>query len=82
VYTIRPDGTGLLKLTHYSGGRLHAFVGDRSPDGKRVIYHDRGDDPDGSGVNQLFIANADGSGAHRLTRLPRGMNPSHPSWRG
>lgn len=81
VYTIRPDGTGLAKLTHYSGGTLHAFVGGWSPDGTQVVYHVRGDDADGPGLDQLVIANADGSGAHPLTRLPRGMDPSHPSWR-
>ena len=31
VYTIRPDGTSLQKVTHYTGGTKRAFVNDWSP---------------------------------------------------
>ena len=39
VYTIRPDGTSLKKVTHYTGGTKRAFVNDWSPDGRQIVYH-------------------------------------------
>jgi TolB protein len=80
LYTMRPDGTGLVQLTHYRGGRLNAYAGSWSPDGKQIVFHLRGADPDGPGVNQLFIIDADGSNMHQLTHLPHGMNPGYASW--
>ncbi|MEJ7629368.1 MAG: hypothetical protein WKF54_07225 [Nocardioidaceae bacterium] len=38
VATIRPDGTGLRKLTHYRGGEINAFTGSYSPDGRWIAY--------------------------------------------
>jgi len=59
-----------------------AFVGAWSPDGRKVVYYVRGPERGTPGVvNQLFVMNADGTNTHRLTNLPAGMDPSHPSWR-
>ena len=80
LYTMRPDGTGIVQLTHYAGGTLHAFAGAWSPDGKRIVYHVRGSDPDAPGLDQLFVMNADGSGVRQLTHMARGTDPSHPAW--
>jgi Tol biopolymer transport system component len=77
---MRPDGNGLRRLTRYSGGTLNAYVGGWSPDGRQLVVHVRGPDPDGPGVNQLFVMNADGGDMRRLTRLPRGANPGYASW--
>ena len=69
LFTIRPDGTGEQRLPLDSGGPL-AW----SPDGSRIAYGGRG------GV--LWVANADSSGAHRVTTgctLPcRGED--EPTW--
>jgi Tol biopolymer transport system component len=80
LYTVKPDGSGLVQLTHYSGGTLNAFAGGWSPDGKHVVFHLRGPDPDGPGVNQLFIVDADGRNPRQLTHLARGMDPGYASW--
>jgi TolB protein len=80
LYTVKPDGSELVQLTHYSGGRLNAFAGGWSPDGKHIVFHLRGADPDGPGVNQLFIVDADGHNMHQLTHLSHGMNPGYASW--
>jgi Tol biopolymer transport system component len=80
LYTVRPDGSGLVQLTHYRGGRLNAFAGGWSPDGEHIVFHVRGHDPDGPGVNQLFIVDADGGNVHQLTHLPRGTDPGYASW--
>jgi TolB protein len=80
LYTMKPDGTGLVELTHYCGGRLNAYVGGWSPDGKQIVFHLRGATPDAPGINQLFIVDADGRNVRQLTHLPHGMNPGYASW--
>lgn len=80
LFTMRPDGTGMVQLTHYTGGKLNAYLGGWSPDGKQIVFHLRGANPDAPGVNQLFIIDADGSHMRQLTNLPHGMNPGYASW--
>jgi Tol biopolymer transport system component len=80
LYVVRPDGTGLTRLTHYKGGKLNAYMCDWSPDGKQIVFHLRGADPDGLEVNQLFVMDAGGGNVHQLTHLPRGSDPGHASW--
>lgn len=38
VATIRPDGKGLLMLTRYTGGKVGAFAGSYSPDGRWIVF--------------------------------------------
>jgi Tol biopolymer transport system component len=38
VATIRPNGTGLRLLTHYTGGEVNALTGSYSPDGRWIVY--------------------------------------------
>jgi Tol biopolymer transport system component len=80
LYVVRPDGTGLTQLTHYKGGKLNSYMGDWSPDGKQIVFQLRGPNPDGPGVNQLFVMDASGGNIRQLTHLPRGSNPAHASW--
>jgi Tol biopolymer transport system component len=80
IYTMNPDGTGAVQLTHYTGGKLQAYVGGWSPDGRQIVFHVRGPQPSTPGLNQLFVMNADGSHAHELTHTPTGTNPSFASW--
>jgi TolB protein len=75
VYTIRPDGTSLRKVTHYSGGTKRAFVNDWSPDGRQIVYH-----LIGNTVNDLYVVNRDGTNTHALTRLGPNANPRHSTW--
>jgi len=75
VYTIRPDGTRLQKVTHYTGGTKRAFVNDWSPDGRQIVYHVIGD-----AINDLYVVNADGTNAHALTHLGPKANPRHSTW--
>jgi TolB protein len=62
VYSIRPDGTGLRRLT-----RDPAFDGDAkfSPDGEWIVFgSDRGDNGD------VYLMRTDGSGLRRVTSDP------------
>ena len=59
LYTIRPDGTGLVQLTDGDGD---AFSPDWSPDGRRIVF--QLEDETGS---RLFIMNRNGSNVHELT---------------
>jgi Tol biopolymer transport system component len=62
VNTIRPDGTDLLRLTD---GDSNNFKPKWSPDGDSIAFISDREDPAG----QLFVMNADGSGAKRITDI-------------
>jgi len=38
IATIRPDGTGLRFVTHYSDQQVRAFLGSYSPDGRWIVF--------------------------------------------
>jgi Tol biopolymer transport system component len=38
LVTIRPDGTGKIELTKFTGGSKNAFAGSYSPDGKHIVF--------------------------------------------
>lgn len=58
IYTIRPDGTGLERITN----DLNASVQDWSPDGSRLAFGSRKD-----GNPELYLMDADGSDVVNLT---------------
>jgi Tol biopolymer transport system component len=73
IYTIRPDGSGVRRLTHTGGNDAHGIW---SPDGEWIIFsssrqgwkdeafvNDSGPQPYG----ELFAMRADGSGVRQLT---------------
>jgi len=80
ILTMKPDGSDVVQLTHYKGGRRNAHLGGWSPDGRQLVVHIRGSDADRPEVNQIFVVNADGSGIRQLTHMLRGANPRYPSW--
>jgi hypothetical protein len=62
VYTIRPDGTGLLRITSsvaYDGNPVW------SPDGLKIAFVSKRD-----GNQEIYLTNSDGSGQVRLTFSP------------
>ena len=72
IYTIRPDGTGLRRLTHLGTtfvlGELAV-----SPDGHWIVFSKGGDKRD------LFVMRADGSQIHQITATA--LSENWPDWR-
>jgi Tol biopolymer transport system component len=69
IYAIDADGGGLVQLTNAPGNdRYPAW----SPDGSRIVF-----ESERTGVNQVWVMNADGSGQTQLTfdSVPKDQTP-------
>src|SRR5262249_57279922 len=67
IYEANPDGTDLKCLT--PNAKAYTAEGSYSADGKRIVFSS------GTAGNvQLFIMNADGTGARQLTNAPNCYN--------
>lgn len=64
IYTIRPDGSDLVRLTNNEFGDGEA---DWAPDGTRLAYASRG---------AIYVMNSDGSNPERLTDSIRATTPA------
>jgi Tol biopolymer transport system component len=80
VFTMKPDDSGLVQLTHYARGTRDAYVDGWSPDGRDLLVHVRGVDPNGAGVNQLFVMDVNSGHMRQLTHMPQGSDPGYASW--
>jgi len=67
--TIRPDGTGLERITT-GGGYTYASY---SPDGKYILHRKQHGE-----TSQIFVMNADGTGDHKLST--EGKTDGWPAW--
>src|SRR5437763_2826399 len=67
IYEANPDGTELKCLT--PGAEVYTAEGSYSADGKRIVYS-----AGNAGDVQLYIMNADGTGARQLTHAPNCYN--------
>jgi TolB protein len=65
VFTVRPDGSGVVQLTHNRGGKVNNGLDSWSPDGKQIAFVSNR-----TGTYEIYIMNADGSSARPLTRGP------------
>jgi TolB protein len=72
-YTMRPDGSGLRRLTHFAPKATTGFAR-WSPDGTRIVFANGGVD----GRDDVFVMRADGSGITPVTRTPTW--DSAPAW--
>jgi TolB protein len=75
IYSVRPDGTDLTPLTNYSGFEEMPLW---SPDGSMIAFSGSQ-----TGEDELYVANADGSGVAKLTDVPtdgRGCCIGRAAW--
>jgi Tol biopolymer transport system component len=79
IYTIRPDGTDLKKLTSGLSATADGFQGSNhpswSPDGSQIVFSHF---PSTNGVADLFVMNRDGGDPHVLAETP--LNENAPDW--
>ena len=66
LYTIRPDGTGLHQLTHFSA-YARVLDGSYSPDGKSIVF-ETSNGAVGGELPDIFVMNADGTNMRPITR--------------
>ena len=68
VWTVRPDGTDLEAVTHFTDPAYRAYVGSYSPDGLWVVLRlENQHRSEGQGVFALYAVHPDGSALHRIT---------------
>ena len=77
IWLVRPNGTGLRRLTRTAGSESHP--GDEgtpafSPDGRRIAFSTNRDRQ-----QEIYVMDADGTGVRRLTRAP-GRDDILPRW--
>ena len=65
VVTIRPDGSGLRNVTHFTGGDVSGFAGSYSPDGRWIVYR-----KEDHGAFSIVKVHPDGRGARTILDFP------------
>jgi TolB protein len=65
VFTVRPDGSGRVQLTHNRGGKINNGLDSWSPDGKKIAFVSNR-----TGTYEIYVMNANGGGATQVTRGP------------
>ena len=78
IYTVNPDGSGLVQLTHTEGTDRAADFPSWSPNGKRILFTKfryAGDDH-----SRIWIMKADGTDKHQVTGDARGFRDYTPKF--
>ncbi|MGH2978907.1 MAG: hypothetical protein ACRDLQ_04635 [Solirubrobacterales bacterium] len=77
IFSMRPDGTGLVRLTDNTGTSWNDFDPSWSADGRKIAFVRADSSGEGSGIF-IHVMNADGSG---ITKVPNtGFNAGDPAW--
>lgn len=76
VYTVRPDGSGLKRLTFTATATTDGVDSTPvwSPNGQKIAYSSRK-----AGSSDIWVMNADGSNKHRIT-FSAVWNEADPTW--
>ena len=62
---MRPDGSDVRNVTHFTGGQVSGFFGSYSPDGRWIVYR-----LEDHGAFSLVKVHPDGSGSRTILDLP------------
>ena len=74
VEVIRPDGTGLRPLTHFTGGDRSGFAGSYSPDGHYIAFR-----LESGGLYGLYRMDTKGRAVHAILPLST-LKPRYIDW--
>lgn len=77
VFTVGMDGRGLRRLTPYA---MNAFVPRWSPNGKRIVFSDNGDNFSGTVSADVWVMDRDGTRLARVTHNEPGSHSFSPVW--
>jgi TolB protein len=70
LYSIKPDGTGLRRLTHFPRGTGVLQMGSYSPDGKSIVFDTTAGATPGAGLlPDVFVMTVDGTDIRPVTRI-------------
>ena len=72
IFTMNPDGSGIVKLTHSDDV---SDVAEWSPDGSQIAF--ASDRDDGAWRREIHVMDADGSNVRRVTTLPEKAEFDH-----
>jgi Tol biopolymer transport system component len=72
VFTVRPDGSGRVKITDSHGGKIHNGLDSWSPGGKKIAFASNR-----TGTYEFYVVTANGSG---VTQLTCGSEAHFASW--
>jgi len=84
IWTVQSDGSGFKPITKLTASGANSSNPTWSPDGSKIVFASAGalDGSDAANATlNIWVANADGSGAMPLTRLtPPGGSSFQPAW--
>lgn len=87
IYVIRPDGTGLRRVTSLPSTSVFQESPEFSPDGRQLVFTEYGDPATRKNtcrgnpveeISALFVVNLDGTGRHQIT--PWGARNGNADW--
>ena len=87
IYVIRPDGTGLRRVTSLPSTSVFQESPEFSPDGRQLVFTEDGDAATRKNtcrgnpveeISALFVVNLDGTGRHQIT--PWGARNGNADW--
>jgi Tol biopolymer transport system component len=76
VGSVCADSGRVTMLTHYTGGRMSAFAGSWSPDGRWIVYRLQDNQ---TGSSALWVMRSDGSDRHQVF-TSEGVRPRFIDW--
>jgi Tol biopolymer transport system component len=80
LFTIHPDGTDRVQLTHYTGGTLQAFADGWSPDSKQIIFQRMTEVSCCTEAGSFDILNLRSKQIQRLTSVRIHDNDARAAW--